>query len=153
MIIDEKLKQLQDEISKKENYLDAIRYFMDMICSNEIISSSYLNLAINLFDYTVDALEDKFKDSFIVDYKVQWLSNVYQNSDSLDEYTTIQIHLCLFFKKTRDHSPSTLSSFALSDFETMDDFYKRIKSYTEELSEKLNQNDYLGCYITYSKGI
>lgn len=152
MTIDEKIKVLQDKVSKKDDFEDSIRDFMDTMCSNEIISSSYPNLSINIFDYTVDSFEDKFKDSFVIDYKVQFLSTS-SSTYSLDDYTTIQIHLCLFFKKSRDHSPSTLMTFALSECDSMDDFYKRVKAYTKELRPKLEINEYLGCYVTYSKGI
>ncbi len=153
----EKLSVLRAELSKFNHYNDVIDHFLLRMCNDAIIKANYPTLAVLMFDKNNSILdEDKFAGSFVVDYRIQWTSSENTDEDGygtladFDNIHYLQLHLYLYFKSSRPHIPATLGKFDFAAFKDTEDLLSRIREFTFQLGDMVQDNEYLGHAVAYN---
>lgn len=151
----EEIARLRKELSTLKKPEDVIDHYILSVSKDMSIMSNYPTLSILLFDKNNSILnKDKFKDSFVIDYRVQWMndSSIYFHNGGLDgeELHYLQLHLYLYFKSSMPHTPSTLMTFECKSVSDIENSLSKVREYTYELGNYIQKDSYLGHALVFT---
>ena len=150
----EKIIALRKKVSQINDPIQLITTFLNNIKKDEIIMDSYPSLSVLAFDKNDTIMdEDKYKGAYVIDFRVQWLGKldgVSTFADVVDEIHYLQIHLYLYFKSSRSHSPSKLAKFDINCNTDYDRLDKNISQFVNSLNQMWDLNDYLGHALAFT---
>lgn len=150
------LNKINQDLLSLKSYKDIVKTFEEDILRDESISQSYPTLSIYIFDRKSNDNNDKYKDSFVIDYQFNWLSNNIYNKNfsalnQVDLYHNSQYHLYLFFKNTRYHVASTIGKFILRDDKKLDEVFAQIDAFNDNIFKQLDAYEFLGYKTAYDE--
>lgn len=151
----EEIARLRKELSTLKKPEDVIDHYILSVSKDMSIISNYPTLSILLFDKNNSILDkDRLKDSFVIDYRVQWMndSTIYFHNGGLDgeELHYLQLHLYLYFKSNMPHTPSTLMTFECKSVSDIENSLSKVREYTYELGNHIQKDSYLGHALVFT---
>lgn len=150
--------KLRKELSKYDKPSDVIDAYILSLSKNLDIMSSYPTMTLFLFDKNNTITdEDQFKDSFVIDYRVQWIDNptcLFSDSpNGLEEMHYLQYHLYLYFKSNCPHAPSKLATFELKSVNDIEKSLSEIRQFSLKLQKEIEENEYLGHFLVFTDAL
>lgn len=152
----EKALRLRKELTKFSKPTDVLDHYILSLSKDMSIMSNYPTLSVFLFDKNNTITdEEQFKDSFVIDYRVQWMSNPTSLfSDDMDQNLHyLQYHLYLYFRSSRPHAPSKLATFELKSVNDIEQSLSEIRQFTLSLKKEIDDNEYLGHRIVFTDAL
>ena len=155
--IDAFIQELRSRLKDKKTDREIIHEFVASFLTAEEMKNRYPSLSILLFEKNNSIMsEDKYPDSYVVDYRFQWLvsdkkgqASLFDATQDISEVHYFQIHLYLYYHSERFHSPAKLMEFEFMPDDTKTQLEK-IKDFVDQLEEKTKLTPFLGYAVAYT---
>jgi hypothetical protein len=151
------INDVRKKVSTLKSDREIVHAYIESFLNTDDMRNRYPTLSVLLFEKNNSILsEDKYPDSYVIDYRFQWLVSNRKNEESLFDATEdinevhyCQIHLYLYYHSERVHTPAKLTMFEFLP-ENTDTILEKIKAFVDQLEEKTNQTEFLGHLIAYT---
>ena len=158
--VQEALPEIRKKLKEIERPGDIIENYVLSFLKIPNVIYHYPTLSVLLFDKNNSITsEDKFPNSFVVDFRFQWIESAKKQTDTffaatgnIDDIHYCQVHLYLYFTSKRLLNPSKLHTFEFTN-ENVDAIVESVKNFTLSLKEKTENSPYLGFTLAYTSAI
>lgn len=155
--IDSFVKEFRQTIKNKHSDKEIVQDYLNAIVSTEELLLRYPSLSILLFEKNNSIMsEDKFPNSYVVDYRLQWIvsnkkneQTIFSAIDDLDEVHYMQVHLYLYYQSERFHSPAKLINFEFN-MANANEVLAKVQDFSSQLDEKTKCSKFLGCAVAHT---
>ncbi len=158
--VQEALPEIRKKLKEIEYPGDIIENYVLSFLKIPNVIYHYPTLSVLLFDKNNSITsEDRFPNSFVVDFRFQWIESTKKQTDTffaatgnIDDIHYCQVHLYLYFTSKRLHNPSKLYTFEFTN-QNVEETLKKVKDFTLSLKEKTENSPYLGFTLAYTSAI
>ncbi len=155
--VDAFIADLRTKLKDKKTDREIVREFVSLFLSSNEMKKRYPMLSVLLFEKNNSIMsEEKYKDSYVIDYRFQWLvsdvkdeNTIFDATQDITDVHYFQIHLYMYYHSERFHSPAKLSEFEFMPDETQTQLDK-IKDFIDQLEEKTKLTPFLGYAVAYT---
>lgn len=152
--IESKIAVLKDKIKDLKTSNEVLQTYNVSLANRGILKKNYYyNYSVRMYENNQPEEDDKFKNSIVFDFALQWLLPSENSSflSTAEDMPYAQIHLYLYFKKVRHVNPTLLRSYDITPSTNIEEVLSDLRQFWLESVAAYPEIEsaYLGNAIRY----